>query len=334
MGGAVNASPSYHTSLHRLDDEAIRPAWERLLGQSPQATAFSHLAFGEQVGHAFGLSPVVAAVWEEDALRAGVLLYEKRRGPYRAAAIPPFVPIVSPLLDGPLRETDSHYRRSPLDALLGLVASRFHQASFVVHPSLDDARPFQWGSWRVAPAYTYLHDIQVGDAVTDRWSSTTRHAWKNNREAFTVAEGAWGLPEVTALMEASHERQEQPLGAGKAAARALVAGLAGAGLARVFVARRDGTAEAGVVVLSDGRTAYYWLAGSVPGPAMTVLVAAVLTRLRNEGVAYFDFAGANTPSIAEFKRKFGCRLVPYLRARHVSRPELRLLDGLRPRGGF
>ena len=62
---------------------------------------------------------------------------------------------------------------------------------------------------------------------------------------------------------------------------------------------------------------------------MTVLLGHVLARLREEGVAYFDFVGANTPSIAEFKRRFGSELVSYFRARHTARPELRLLDRLR-----
>ena len=97
------------------------------------------------------------------------------------------------------------------------------------------------------------------------------------------------------------------------------------------MARRDGVPEAGLAALTDGRTAHYWLAGSVPGAAMTVLLAEAFTRLAEEGVTTFDFAGANTPSIAEFKRKFGSTLVPYARARCVSHPALRLADRLRSR---
>ena len=67
------------------------------------------------------------------------------------------------------------------------------------------------------------------------------------------------------------------------------------------------------MVLTHGRTAYYWIAGSVPGPAMTVILGAVLGRLRSEGFESFDFLGANTPSIAEFKRRFGPALVEYPR---------------------
>ncbi len=328
----MNTSLPYRTSLHRLDDEAIRPAWEGLLARSPQATAFSHLAFGEAVERALRLRPVVAATWEEDALRAGVLLFEKRRGPYRAAAIPPLVPSVSPLLDGPLRETDTHYRRSPLDALLGFVAGAFHQASLVLHPSLADARPLLWGGWRVTPAYTYWIDLLEGERLMAAWSSNPKRTWKKAHAGFEVVEDAACLAEVVALIEASHERQEQPFGLPAVTVQSFARGLVEAGLARVFVARHDGSAEAGYVLLSDGRSAYSWLAGSVPGPAMTVLLAGILARLREEGAAYFDFGGANTPSIAEFKRKFGSRLVPYLRARHTARPELRLLECIRRQG--
>lgn len=141
-----------------------------------------------------------------------------------------------------------------------------------------------------------------------------------------------GLDEVeaaVALVEGSHDRQEHALGTPPETLAVLARALGRAGLVRVFVARRGGTPEAGLLVLTDGHTAHYWLAGSVPGPAMTVLVGHVMERLREEGAAYFDFVGANTPSIAEFKRKFGGLLVPYFRARHTAHPALRLLDRLR-----
>ena len=307
----------------------MRPAWERLLAQSAQATAYADFRFAARVEEALGLPAFVAAVWEDDEVRAGALVFEKRRGPYRAAALPPLVQYVSPLLDGELRETDVHHHRSPLDALLGLVAAEFHQATFVLHPSLGDVRPFQWQGWQVDPAFTYRLDLQATDAVTSGWSSNPKRTLKKEAGAFVCETGREWVPNALALVEASHARQEQPLGLAPDAARALAHGLAEDGLVRSFVAHRGGIAEAGLLVLSDGRTAHYWLAGSAPGPAMTVLLGHVLARLQEEGVAYFDFVGANTPSIAEFKRRFGSDLVPYFRARHTARPELRLLDRLR-----
>jgi len=323
----ADASP-YRTSFHRLDDPALVPAWERLVAESPQATACSDLRFAAHVEAALGLPVQVAAVWEDEVLRAGAVLFEKRKGPYRAAALPPLVQYVTPLLDAPLRETDVHHHRSALDALLATVAGAFDQTQFVLHPSLDDARVLQWNGWDVTPAYTYRIDLSA-DAVTSGWSSNPKRTWKKERDAFEMAEGAEWTSEAIALVEASHARQDESMGVEPEAAWTLARALAEDGLVRTFVARRDGIAEAGLLVLSDGQTAHYWLAGSKPGPAMTVLLGHVLGQIRADGVAWFDFVGANTPSIAEFKRRFGATLIPYFRARHTARPELRLLDRLR-----
>lgn len=320
-------SSPFHPSLHRPNDPAVRPAWERLLAESPQATAYSHLAFGSAIEEALGLPTWVAAVWEEERLRAGALLFEKRRGPFRAAALPPLVPLVTPLLDAPLRDADVHHRRSALDALLGLLAEAFHQTSLILHPSLTDARPLLWADWKVEPAYTYRLDLRSQDPITRGWSDTPKHTFRKEGPEFELGEGDVGA--AVALVERSHERQEHALGVEAGALEALARSLEEAGLLRVFVARRGGAPEAGLLVLSDGHTAHYWIAGSVPGPAMTVLTGHVLERMRDDGVAYFDFVGANTPSIAEFKRKFGGALVPYVRARQTAHPALRLLDRLR-----
>jgi len=267
----------------------------------------------------------VAGIWEGERLRAGLVVYTRRRGPYRAAALPPFV-VPSPLLlDGPLAEADVHARRTPLDALLGLLAERFHQVSVALHPSVADARPFAWAGWRVRPAYTYQVPLAPGRTVTEGWSGAPRRLLAQAAGDYAVEAGA-PVAEAVALVAASHGRQRQEFDAVRA--QALSERAAAAGLAAVFVARRGGAAEAGLVALHDGRTAHYWLAGSVPGPAMTVLLAAALEALRDCGVGTFDFHGANTPSVAEFKRRLGGRLVPYFRARLVTRPELRALDGL------
>lgn len=307
----------------------MRAAWEALAAVSPQRTAFSLPAFGEAVEAATGLPAHVAAVWEGERLRAGALVFEKRRGPYRAAALPPLAQYVSPLLEAGASEADVHARRTPLDALLGLLAAEFHQAGLVLHPSLADARTLQWAGWRVAPAYTYRIDLGPEEEATAGWSANPLRVLRRERDRFEIEEGAAGLAEALALLQSSHERQGEALPLSPSRLERLAAPLLEAGPARVFVARAGGRAEAGLVVLADGRTAHYWLAGSAPGPGMTVLLAEVLERLRAEGVSVFDFAGANVPSIAEFKRRFGGALVPYFRARLVRRPELRLLGALR-----
>ena len=107
------------------------------------------------------------------------------------------------------------------------------------------------------------------------------------------------------------------------------------GQVRLFTATPSDTdtPEGGLAVLHDGHTAHYWIAGSAPGPAMTVLLGHTLPRLRDDGIKLFDFVGAHTPSIAEFKRHFGPVLTPYFYLEKITRPELRLLYRLKGRRG-
>ena len=322
------ASSPFRTSLHRPDEAGVRSAWEALVARSPQATAFADLALLPVVQDALGLTPRLATVWEDDALRAGALVFEKRWGPLRIAVLPPFVQYVSPLLDGPLREADVHAHRSPLDALAELLSTSFDQASLVLHPSLEDVRALQWGGWQLKPASTY--HVTLGASPTKGWSSNPKRTLKSEGDQYEIETGAEGIDALCDLVLASHDRQGQSVGAAPEALRRMMQGATGAGLTRILVARRDGVPEAGLAVLTDGRTAHYWLAGSVPGAAMTVLLAGAFTRLAAEGVTTFDFAGANTPSIAEFKRRFGGVLVPYFRARYTRHGVLRLLNRLRP----
>jgi hypothetical protein len=311
------------------DDDVARSRWQQLCRVSQQHTPFTDIAFADAISQELHLPFRIALAMEGDRPRAGAILYVKRRGPYRAASHPVLAMVHSPLLDRPLAEADVHHRRSALDVLLDGIGAAVHQATFALHPSLTDSRTFTWHGWRVRPAYTYRLALDGGSSVTAGWSENPLRMLKKERSAFRVEEAPEALEEILALVQASHDRQERVLDTPAEVVRRIATRLATAGLARPFIARNAGTAEAGAILLSDGRSAYYWAAGSRPGPGMTVLLAHALETLRAEGVRHFDFAGANTPSIAEFKRKLGPTLVPYFQTRLNTRPELRLLDRLR-----
>ena len=271
---------------------------------------------------AFGLSARVLAL---DDWEAAVPVFEKRRGPFVASALPPLCPVHRPLLAAPLAETDTHARTSPLDRLLARLGAETDQATLALAD--DDLRPYAWAGWTVTPRATYRlaldGDLEAG------FSSSTRRTVRRESAAFDLVEDAALAPEAVRLMVEAYRRQGSDLGLDARAVAGLADALGGAGLARTFAARRGGATEAALTAATDGRTAYYWVVGSAPGPAMTVLLAHALRQLAEAGVAAFDFCGANTPTIAEFKRRFGPTLAPAPIARHVSHPALRLADRLR-----
>jgi hypothetical protein len=216
-----------------------------------------------------------------------------------------------------------------LIGLLKTVQGHHHQASFVLPYSLNWGAEFSAAGWTVTERQTYISALPEGADPT-AWSSNARRVAKKAADAYRIVEDARYVADAVALMTASYRRSGAPFGYTDETVARLAAVAIEAGLARCFAALApDGTVEAALVVAHDDRTGYYWMPGSAPGPAMTALLAVVLPRLAEAGLTHFDWCGANTPSIAEFKRRFGPTLAPVLHVRWV-RPGLpRLFDRLR-----
>ena len=99
LGRPLASSP-----LHAPDDPRYAALWDA----SPGRTAFDHPAAVAAFSDAFGLHARILAVEEDDAWTAAVPVYEKRRGPFVASALPPLCPVHRPLLTVPLAEAASH----------------------------------------------------------------------------------------------------------------------------------------------------------------------------------------------------------------------------------
>ena len=309
----------------KLAAPALSPTDDRyaaLWARSPGRTPFSHPAAVAAYGRAFGLGARVVML---DDGTAAVPVFDKRRGPFRAAALPPLCPVLRPLLAAPLAEAASHARDSPLDRLLARLDGQAHQLTLALAD--DDLRPYLWAGWTATPRATYRLDL--GGDLGAGYSSNVRRTVRAEADAFEIVKDDAHAADAVGLMAESYRRSGGDLGLDERAVVGLAEAFGAAGLARTFAARRGGAAEAAVTVATDGRTAFYWIAGSRPGPAMTVLMGHVLGALAEAGVGAFDWCGANVPSIAEFKRRFGPSLAPAPVVRRVTHPALRLLDRLR-----
>jgi hypothetical protein len=319
----------YSASIHSPAEPEAAAAYTRLWEASPQRTPFGHLAFGESVAEAFGLScRIVAAAESGGAWRGATLVFEKGAGPARVAAIPPLGVYVSPVFDAPLDAAEVHARESPLDALADSLG-RYAQATFVLPPTHSDARPLVWAGWRLATRYTYVSSLPSGaDPMT--WSANARRVARKHDNEYDLAEGPEHAIVAARMMRESIGRHGKRFGVSDRAAERVARAVTEAGLARTFVVRsRGGEPEAALVAAHDQSTAYYWIAGGNPGPAMTALLAGALPALAEAGITTFDWCGANTPPVAEFKRRFGAELAPVIRARHVGSRWLRALQMLR-----
>jgi hypothetical protein len=316
-----------NATLHSLDDAGARARWAALWAASPQRSPFSALAYGEALATALGVSAALHLVEAAGRDEAGALVLWRRRGPYRQVVLPPLTPYAAVLTRGPVEEAAVHARQSPFEALLGALEARYHVLRFPLHPAFTDVRAARWRGWAAQPFYTYRLVLDGPGAGTEGWSAPARRTYRKAAGAYRYAEHPAAAAAVAALCAAGYARHGRRPPLPEDRLTRLIDALRTAGLVRLCTVTPEGSdrIEGGLAVLHDGQEAAYWVAGSTPGPAMTVLLAEALPRLRADGLAAFDFVGANTPSIAEFKRRLGPALVPYFRIERCTRAGLALL---------
>lgn len=302
--------------------------WQALWDRSPHRTVFSRLDYIQAVSAAAKLKASVVIVSRDGEDVAGAAVTWKRRGPYREVIVPPLTPFSAVILSGHPAENEIHGRTSAFEQLLDAIERHFDVVRLHLPPSLPDVRAASWRGWDVQPFYTYVVSLPADPAT---WSGSVSRNYRRSLEAYEWIEGDEAVSVALRLCSASYARHRRrpPLSNEQMSIVARTA--LSSGLARGYAVRDKGTGsiDAAVVVARWGNTASYWVAGSEPGPSMTVLVGELFSRLAADGVEYFDFVGANTPGIAEFKRKFGSVLVPYYGIVRIGRPELKLLYRIR-----
>ncbi|HEX8386918.1 MAG TPA: hypothetical protein VF576_12085, partial [Rubricoccaceae bacterium] len=124
-------------AFYALSDAGARGAYADLLAVSPQRTVFAGLVYADAVCSAFGMTGRIAlATGAEGEPGIGAVLFEKQRGPFRQAVVPPLTPYTGPLFSGGA-ETAERIR-----TFLAAVAARYDAVAFHLSPAVTDVRPF------------------------------------------------------------------------------------------------------------------------------------------------------------------------------------------------
>ena len=263
---------------------------------------------------------------------AGAALTWRRRGPYRDVVVPPFTPYSALILSSAPPPEAVHEGSSDLDVLLDSIERRYHLARLHLHGSLQDVRAAAWHKWQVHPLYTYVFDFKEGVAdVSPAWSESAARNFRSHRDEYELLEDGSAAVASVDICARSYGRRRRQMPLREEQLLPLIQHMRQSGLATSFAVRNLSTdeIEAALTILFDSSEAFYWVTGSQPGPSMSVLLGLVLPILSSRGIRRFDFMGANTPSVAEFKRRLGCRLETYYGMTFVRRPELKLLSTLR-----
>jgi hypothetical protein len=270
------------------------PEYHSLYEESDVRTIFAHPTFVSAVRDAFGFVPE-SVILRRAGLQVALTTYRRRLGPFRRFTHPAFCYYSAVAASG-----------LSVDQLSELSALREASGACRVQlPPLGGPPPGDRGY--VSSFQTYV--LRPNDLSPDNWSASRRRLFRKEQDSYNIRSGT--ALEIADWSSRAYVRHGRRPPFDKRKMIAFIGLLSKAGLARVYSIEHGADVVGSVAILADDRQAYYWLAGSMPGPAMTVLLGNVFAELATAGLQ-FDFLGANTPSIAEFKRRFGGSLVPHV----------------------
>ena len=341
--------------------ESEYPLWDLFVASSPQGTVFNTTLWASLLREVFGVYTAVYGVFQEDRLVAGISFSHKRKLGLKVITRLPLTPYNGILFQPPQAEKEqkaSSEQQEVLGLILEKLEKEFHFVHFVLHPSIGDLRRFLWRHWYTLPQYTYVNSLADLEHLWKLLSSSLRR--KINRAGemrFSIVQ----KDDPTLLLkfqEMSYARAGMKPVLSFDMFKRFCEAAARANLLRIYSATDpEGNVHAERAVIHDRDRAYDWIAGTnlqiedapapkssdldepvgnsanglVEGHANQLLVWEIFKMLSSEGIRTFDFLGANTPSVVEFKRAFGGELVCYFEVRYFSSPFVQTLNFLNQR---
>jgi hypothetical protein len=251
-------------------------------------------------------------------LRGGFCAQEQRRWGLRIWRQPPYTPYGGPFYESqasnPAARTDE--QRDVMDAMAEYLDGLGAAGVFLgLPPDITDALPFFWRGWKVVPLYTYRIQLkQDADLLLAAMSSAQRSHIKKALQAGIEVDVAANPDELRQLIDKTYARQEKTWDT--AAWQGVLAAFPPPKGSYCCIARQNGAALAGVLVVHDSRTAYNLVSGFDSGQGNAAAGALVrwqaILHAQRLGLDIFDFEGSVQPRIERFNRAFGGALTPCL----------------------
>lgn len=302
--------------------DAWRNAWRNTSRDTapgrPEPSPFHHPVFLDR------LERIVP--WKRLFLHApgvgSASVFLRRRGPVGDIVLPPFCPFSAVLLNGSAGKSGDFLAASP-----HLPPTRL----FSLPPGVRAEALGAASRAEIVERFTFHLPTAPLEQAIERWSSSQRRSFRKHVDDYTyesldqdVLSRAGDavrsrLESIAGLAAEGYARHGARLPLHTSGLVSLSEDLIREDLATLHVLRdSNDRVVAGVLALGNRHMAWYWLAGSEPGPAMTVLLAHLQDALHRADLPVLDLMGANTPGIAEFKRRFGGELRSYLHVRTSS----------------
>ncbi len=311
------------------------PLWDSFVDSSPQGSIFQTSGWIVIISEQFHLQPRIMVVKEGNEIAGGVVLYYKKKMGVPIAARPPLTSY-NGILHAADHERKPQKKQTDEAEVTELLSKEIQKnvrfAQFSLSPAIADVRPFQWQGWKTEVQFTYRNSLEDLPKAWESLSQSARRKINRAREKSLAISESGDLETLLTLQEKSYARSALRPIMKRYQFRSLCSALLSKGVLKIYsIGDSKGVIYSSRAVVIAGQKAFDWIAGSNPGTmeenGTHLLLWEIFERLSKSGVIQFDFLGANTPSIVEFKRSFGGTLVNYYDIRWQASIVIKMLLG-------
>ncbi|MCB2204361.1 GNAT family N-acetyltransferase [bacterium] len=317
-------------SVHTIQFAEQPELWQQLHTDAGNRTVFSSLPWLRILAELFEREASAVLLLRGDRPVAGIPLMMKRRGFLRAT---PPLPIT--MYTGLLLVEDSRLWMEDIPLLLRAVERRCHFASLSTVLPEQLRQQFvsrQWDVRRMQNRTLQLHD---SDTLWQGYSQSLRRKIRRTSETGLRIDSEANPQTLAECYNESYNRHGILPPIPPVRIQEWLTKLRRQGLVDMYAATRtDGRCVATRAMIRDGDTLYDWLAGSNPPLAPSGshwLLHQLLEKYHAEGCTRFDFMGANTPGVSDFKRSFGGTVQNYEELEWYRPALLKQVNALRGR---
>jgi len=311
--------------------------WDHFVFESKGGTLFHTTSWARLIQSQFKRPFDILVAEDGSGIAGGILIFKKHLFGKSAVIQAPLTTYQGILLrtSGSTKLSSQIALHQDISALLiRYLKNAFPTIDMPLYPGLSDIRPFQWQGFQCAPAYTYIiPNIGSGEIRQEFSQALRRKISQSENEKLIVSESADPSALVRFVTDSYHHHHLHPPVRPNELTQHF-SNLLEAGLGRIFYLEKEGKSLAGLMILIDRKTVYAYFAGIDREIREThytdYLHAAVMENSEFQNRS-FDFSGANTQTLEQFKRSFGGSLHVYYRVSYSANYLVSLIRWLRRR---
>ena len=314
--------PKFFTTYLPLSEY---PQWNDFVENQPEGTIFHHTGwlmsiYGEQDKNI--TIRVIVCKDKEDRIIGGLAFGSKKKHGVQVIE-PPLLSQFSGLLLSHRKtkypSKDLDFRNEMLHSIIELMEKDHRIINLILPPELYDIRVFNWKGYKNKVRYTFRGTLRDPEELVKTFEPDIKRRAKKAREKDFIIKSGYNkqlIEDFYQLQTLSLSRQNHEFKFTYRQFYNLIAKLKESTMGLSFyVAYSSDQPISAQASISFKETAYYWLAGGDPGYFNSginpLLMLYVFDDLHKKGMRYFDFVGANTPGVADYKANFNFDLVPY-----------------------